>query len=80
MDKVFPLCTVGHVCRSAYDVTSHMTSFINNDKNEQPRESLHMILLIIFFIPTQFRPSTCLRKYHAMPNSQGQIPLRWGKN
>ena len=36
-----------------------MTSFINNNKNEQPRESLHMIMLIIFIlIPIKFRLST----------------------
>jgi len=26
-----------------------MTSFINNNKNEQPKESLHMIIMLIIF-------------------------------
>ena len=87
LSKIFPpwtKCSLSVL--SDMSVDPHMTSpatwrpFINNDKNEQPRESLHMILLINFFIPTKFRPSTCLSKYHAMRNSQGQIPLRWEKS
>jgi hypothetical protein len=33
----------------AHDIIIHMTSFINNNKNEKPKESLHMLMLIIFF-------------------------------
>jgi peroxiredoxin len=46
-----------------------MMLFINNNKNEKPKESLHMLILIyIFLIPTKFHPSTCsnnsLLQYH----------------
>jgi hypothetical protein len=35
-----------------------MTSFINDNNNEEPKESLHMIMLIKTFpIPTKYHPS-----------------------
>ena len=29
-----------------------MRSYVNNNKNEKPKESLHMLMLILFLIPT----------------------------
>ena len=31
-----------------------MRSYVNNNKNEKPKESLHMLMLILFLIPTKF--------------------------
>jgi hypothetical protein len=70
--KMFPLDQVIPFVLSDLSVDPHMTSpatwhhnsitsFINNNKNEQPKESLHMIMLIIF--PTKFRRRTYQIKY-----------------
>ena len=65
MDQVFPfvlsdLSVDPHMTSPATWHHNSITSFINN-KNEQPKESVHMIMLII--LPTKFRPSTYQIKY-----------------